>query len=99
MYNKQVTTAGIGLRYEPAPWEAGALETTEETPGSTYHVPDWVTPRANTPAPQTKTRAPSELGGDKVINSGLTKANPNALRLGTAVHLLLETLPNAPQEN
>ena len=94
-----VTTAGIGLRYEPAPWEAGALKPTEETPGSTYHVPDWVTPRAHAPAPQTNTRAPSELGGDKVINSDLAKANPNALRLGTAVHLLLETLPNAPQEN
>lgn len=93
-----ITTAGIGLRYEPKPWKEGALRQIDRRKRNNYQVPDWVKPTTSTTPPTKSPRAPSDLGGDKVVSGGLTLANPDAQRLGTAIHLLLETLPNTPQE-
>ncbi|MDT2083536.1 MAG: double-strand break repair helicase AddA [Planktomarina sp.] len=93
-----ITTAGIGLRYEPKPWKEGALRQIDRRKRNNYQVPDWVKPTTSTTPPTKSPRAPSDLGGDKVVSGSLTLANPDAQRLGTAIHLLLETLPNTPQE-
>ena len=90
------TTAGIGLRHELTPWEAGEPELGETIISNKYEVPNWVITKTSTPVLPPSPRSPSELGGEKIVNNDLTQANPNALRLGTAVHLLLETLPNVP---
>ena len=61
-------------------------------------MPDWVKPTTSTTPPSKSPRAPSDLGGEKIVSGGLTLVNPDARRLGTAIHLLLETLPNTPEE-
>jgi ATP-dependent helicase/nuclease subunit A len=91
------TAAGAGLRYEPIPWLAGGLEEVNTTTRDACVVPDWVTPSITAPIWPIAPRTPSELGGDKVVSGGLAQSNPDALRLGTAIHLLLEVLPNTDQ--
>lgn len=94
-----ITAAGVGLRYEPIPWQAGDLKEVKTTIREACVVPDWVAPSSTTPIWPIMPRAPSDLGGEKVVSGGLTQSNSNALRLGTAVHLLLETLPNTKQSS
>ena len=93
-----ITTAGIGLRYEPKPWRAGTLRQIDIRKKNNHQVPDWVKPTTSTTPPSKSPRAPSDLGGEKIVSGGLTLVNPDARRLGTAIHLLLETLPNTPEE-
>ena len=93
-----ITTAGIGLRYEPKPWRAGTLRQIDLRKKNNHQVPDWVKPTTSTTPPSKSPRAPSDLGGEKIVSGGLTLVNPDAQRLGTAIHLLLETLPNTPEE-
>ena len=93
-----ITTAGIGLRYEPKPWRAGTLRQIDLRKKNNHQVPDWVKPTTSTTPPSKSPRAPSDLGGEKIVSGGLTLVNPDARRLGTAIHLLLETLPNTPEE-
>ena len=92
-----ITAAGVGLRYEPIPWLAGELKGVNTTTRDACMVPDWVTPSTTAQIWPIVPRAPSELGGEKVVSGGLAQSNPDALRLGTAVHLLLEVLPNTKQ--
>tara|TARA_B110000211_G_scaffold207607_1_gene243509 strand:- start:111 stop:1154 length:1044 start_codon:yes stop_codon:yes gene_type:complete len=92
-----ITAAGVGLRYEPIPWLAGELKGVNTTTRDACMVPDWVTPSTTAQIWPIVPRAPSELGGEKVVSGGLAQPNPDALRLGTAVHLLLEVLPNTKQ--
>ena len=94
-----ITAVGVGLRYEPIPWQAGELKGVETTIREACLVPDWVAPSNAAPIWPIIPRTPSDLGGEKVVSGGLTQSNPNALRLGTAVHLLLETLPNTKQSS
>ncbi|MBL6845288.1 MAG: double-strand break repair helicase AddA [Planktomarina sp.] len=93
-----ITTAGIGLRYEPKPWRAGTLRQIDLRKKNNHQVPDWVKPTTSTTPPSKSPRAPSDLGSEKIVSGGLTLVNPDARRLGTAIHLLLETLPNTPEE-
>ena len=93
-----ITTAGIGLRYEPKPWRAGTLRQIDLRKKNNHQVPDWVKPTTSTTPPSKSPRAPSDLGGEKIVSDGLTLVTPDARRLGTAIHLLLETLPNTPEE-
>ena len=93
-----ITPAGIGLRYVPLLWEAGELKFTETIQKFECTVPGWVKSKASTPVMPPSPRSPSELGGEKFVTNGSTPANPDALRLGTAVHHLLETLPNLAHE-
>ena len=92
-----ITAAGVGLRYEPIPWLVGELKGVNTTTRDACMVPDWVTPSTTAQIWPIAPRAPSELGGEKVVSGGLAQSNPDALRLGTAVHLLLEVLPNTKQ--
>ena len=91
-----ITPAGIGLRYEPLLWEAGELKLTETIETFEYKVPSWVKTKTDIPVLLPGPQSPSELGGEKFVASGSTPPNPNALRLGSAVHHLLEILPNLP---
>jgi ATP-dependent helicase/nuclease subunit A len=93
-----ITAAGSGLRYEPKPWSTGALRPMEKLEREKCQVPVWAK-TTTSPVPQKiNPRAPSDLGGDKVVSNTLTEANPDALSLGEAVHSLLEVLPNIPKE-
>ena len=93
-----ITAAGSGLRYEPRPWRAGALRPMEKLEREKCQVPVWAK-TTTSPVPQKiSPRAPSDLGGDKVVSNTLADANPDALSLGEAVHTLLEVLPSIPKE-
>ena len=61
-------------------------------------VPSWAVPFAKPPQAPVSARAPSDLGGDKVLPGGAPQGAETAKRVGTAVHRLLEVLPNAPQD-
>lgn len=78
-------------------WQPGTREPLKKT------TPKAITPPTFGPTPQItapKTRAPSDLGGDKIIKGDPAGDNrDDALARGTMIHLLLEHLPHAaPQD-
>ena len=92
------TMAGMGLRYEPMQWSVGAQRDTAKPQVIKHSPPSWATPFAKPPQTPVKAHSPSDLGGDKVLPGGAPQGAENAKRMGTAVHRLLEVLPNAPQD-
>jgi ATP-dependent helicase/nuclease subunit A len=92
------TMAGMGLRYEPMQWSVGAQRDTAKPQVIKHSPPSWATPFAKPPQAPVKAHSPSDLGGDKVLPGGAPQGAENAKRMGTAVHRLLEVLPNAPQD-
>jgi len=92
------TIAGLGLRYEPLQWSVGTQRDTEKPQVIKQSVPSWAVPFAKPPQAPVSARAPSDLGGDKVLPGGAPQGAETAKRVGTAVHRLLEVLPNAPQD-
>ena len=87
------TSAGLGLRYEHLDWVSGINKNNATKVTPKIKVPNWVSQDAITPKPPNPIRAPSQLGGDKTIASTETIISNSALEHGSAVHLLLETLP------
>ena len=92
------TIAGLGLRYEPMQWSVGPISEPKQPEIIKQSVPSWVVPFAKPPQAPVSARAPSDLGGDKVLPGGSPQGAETAKRMGTAVHRLLEVLPNAPQD-
>ncbi len=83
---------GGGQRYEVGDWATGALRPPASTPTAPAPLP--VLGVAG-PAPErSTTRAPSELGGAKVLPGDPSMGDRDAaLARGTLIHLLLEHLP------
>jgi ATP-dependent helicase/nuclease subunit A len=92
------TVAGLGLRYEPMQWSAGPQSDPVQPQVMKQSVPSWAIPYTKPAQAPAAPRSPSDLGGDKVLPGGAPQDAENAKRLGTAVHRLLEVLPNAPQD-
>ncbi|MFN3644895.1 MAG: double-strand break repair helicase AddA [Gemmobacter sp.] len=86
---------GPGLRLAFGTWpEPGARESADAAPG--VALPDWAaTPAPAAPRPP-RALNPSDLGGAKALpgDAGLPEAE--AMARGTALHLLLERLPEYP---
>ncbi|MEM1373457.1 MAG: double-strand break repair helicase AddA [Pseudomonadota bacterium] len=81
-----------GRRYEPLPWPA---DLPRQSPDDTADKHPLTLPPL--PArPVATTMAPSDLGGAKTLPG--TSEDEDALTRGTAIHALLEHLPNTPQE-
>ena len=64
-------------------------------PKATF-LPDWAYQTAQHPKKDTEIRTPSTLGGAKAL-PGQGENTQTAMERGTALHLLLEHLPNLPQ--
>ena len=92
------TISGLGLRYEPMQWSVGPISDPKQTEIIKQSVPSWAVPFAKPPQAPVNARAPSDLGGDKVLPGGAPQGAETAKRMGTAVHRLLEVLPNAPKD-
>ena len=92
------TVAGLGLRYEPMQWSTGPQSDPVQPQIMKQSVPSWAIPYTKPAQAPAAPRSPSDLGGDKVLPGGAPQDAENAKRLGTAVHRLLEVLPNAPQD-
>lgn len=63
-------------------------------------LPKWIAEISPAPKAREKTLSPSNLGGAKALPSETEAVDEEvAMRRGTLIHLLLEHLPNTPQEN
>jgi ATP-dependent helicase/nuclease subunit A len=91
------TIAGLGLRHEPMQWSVGPKTDPVKAQIIKQSVPSWAIPFTKPPQAPKTARAPSDLGGDKVLPGGAPQGAETAKRMGTAVHQLLEVLPNAAQ--
>jgi len=86
------------LRYEPMQLSTGPQSDPVQPQVMKQSVPSWAIPYTKPAQAPAAPRSPSDLGGDKVLPGGAPQDAENAKRLGTAVHRLLEVLPNAPQD-
>jgi len=83
-------------RFEQSPWpETAAPPSRDARPETCQDVPDWARRHATTPEPGARFCSPSDLGGAKAL-AGEGDETEVAMARGTAVHMLLEHLPNLP---
>ncbi|MFQ6546475.1 double-strand break repair helicase AddA [Aestuariibius sp. 2305UL40-4] len=91
---------GDGLRLSHLEWDGPVAETSKSQKQKDSPIPLALLtppPRAERPAP---TLSPSALGGLKTLPGEAAGADPEAARLhGVLVHRLLETLPDAAEED
>ena len=87
------------LRLEHGVWplhkmaKSPYIETNDTLVSPVYHTP------VNTPAAHANPITPSDLGGAKVIAGDSDEADTEAaMQRGTHIHLLLETLPQIPED-
>lgn len=86
---------GSGLRLEAGTWD-GEPSCTQENMAKTGSIlPKWAKMAAANPKRDTKTLAPSDLGGAKAL-AGEGLSEQDAMQRGNHIHLLLEHLPNHP---
>ncbi len=90
---------GEGLRFSHGDWEALPLVSAQEKIAKNIILPEIFMSAAPDYHPPVATLKPSDLGGAKAIagESGLDE--DAAMARGTALHLLLENLPNLPQSH
>ncbi len=90
------TDAGQGIRRHAfGDWPLPATKT--DTGATSLALPGWLT-RPAPPAPQgPRILSPSDLGGPKALPGEAATENDEAMRRGTALHLLLERLPALPR--
>jgi thioredoxin len=88
------------LRLEHGVWplhkmaKSPYIETNDTLVSPVYHTP------VNTPAAHANPITPSDLGGAKVIAGDSDEADTEAaMQRGTHIHLLLETLPQIPEDS
>ncbi|MDB6178115.1 double-strand break repair helicase AddA [Paracoccus sp. Z330] len=101
LHRSQIDIDGIGsaLRLSYGEWPSEPVQQDDTPPRPKVSLPDW----ANLPAPPPPERilptAATSLGGAKVIGAMVENADPAAAMLrGTRLHLLLEHLPDTPQD-
>jgi ATP-dependent helicase/nuclease subunit A len=92
------TPVGEGLRFDLGTgWDEGALVVPDPVARVVAEVPDWARVPPEPAAPDHAPRAPTSLGGDKVILATGTGRDPvteeAAMLRGTRLHLLFEHLP------
>lgn len=87
--------AGGALRYQVGDWPAPAVETALTLP-KLPDLPDWAMIAAADPARLPGLISPSDLGGAKVLPGEVDGSTEDEAKArGTALHLLLEHLPQA----
>jgi ATP-dependent helicase/nuclease subunit A len=89
-----ITLAGGVLRHEFGTWPAAALQTAPNTAPKPATLPLWATSMAPEAPRPSLPFAPSRLMGAKTSLDGAGDAE--AMARGTAIHLLLEHLPDYP---
>ncbi|GFE64771.1 double-strand break repair helicase AddA [Litoreibacter roseus] len=89
----------VALRLSHLSWpEPQRHQTVELVMAEKSALPDWAYASTIAPRPASKTYAPSDLGGAKVIFRDKTSEPNDGKERGTAVHLLLEHLAPLPDE-
>ncbi len=87
------------LRYHFGKWPLSVAQTAPPQAAPPASLPEWVL-TASPPAPrEVRFLSPSNLGGEKVLLGETDTAPENAMARGTALHLLLERLPEANASN
>jgi ATP-dependent helicase/nuclease subunit A len=85
--------AGNGIRRHAfGDWPLRAPKA--RTDGKASVLPDWLAHPAPVPAPPQRVLSPSDLGGAKALPGETEQDTEAAKRRGTALHLLLERLPD-----
>ncbi len=94
------TELGVGLRLESGDWGMLAAGPTAPVQPATRDLPAWAKSRS-APAQKAKpTLSPSDLGGGKAMPGEHAGWDETASKArGTAIHLLLEHLPNHAQKD
>lgn len=90
---------GPGQRFQLGTWPdrlADAPAAAQPVP--VVDLPDWVALPAPTAAPVRPVLSPSSLGGAKALPGDMGRDEAQAKRHGAMVHLLLEHLPDWPQD-
>ncbi|MDE9450126.1 double-strand break repair helicase AddA [Aliiroseovarius sp. Z3] len=88
---------GPGKRFAAGDWPAPAVNDKAEIEDCPSDLPDWLTARAETPAPSVKPISPSDLGGAKALaGEDAFGSTDDAKKRGRQIHLLLEHLPGIP---
>lgn len=81
-------------------WPADLTETAQDRQDNTplLPLPDWTIQPVPAASAQVKPISPSDLGGAKALaGPGVALSEDEAKARGTAIHILLEKLPDAPQ--
>ncbi|MCT8158596.1 double-strand break repair helicase AddA [Pseudoruegeria sp. SHC-113] len=88
-----------GLRLETGAWPQTASDGAGAQDAPLPDLPEWAAQRAQPrPSAQTPVLTPSDLGGAKALAGVLEDWDEEAaLQRGTAIHLLLEHLPDHPE--
>ena len=94
-----ITPNGQGLRFATKSWKAGNLRAGKTSKTKNFQLPDWIRPTTGTNPPPASPRAPSDLGGHKVMPGKMKPSSTEAQKLGIAIHTLLEVLPKTEQKN
>lgn len=89
---------GAGLRLEHGNWGGTVSDRTQPATTVTTDVPAFLKTPAPEPTPQNTTLSPSDLGGAKALGGELGRDPEAAMQRGTWLHLLLEHLPQHPQD-
>lgn len=91
--------SGQGLRYSHGDW-SGPAHTTQNVPKETCpEIPAFATSNPADPSPVKQTLSPSDLGGAKALAGDAGLDEEAAKRRGNQIHLLLEHLPDHPQDS
>jgi ATP-dependent helicase/nuclease subunit A len=89
---------GSGLRLEHGDWDTLPLEVREITVRQKVQLPPQLTQPAAPYVGPPAALAPSDLGGAKALPGEVGQSEDIAKARGTAIHLLLEHLPDRPRE-
>ena len=90
---------GVGKRVSFGDWDGLHQRPEKRTAEKNTHLPDWVALGPTFPAGEEDILNPSDLGGAKAIWGQEGEDEATAMRRGTQIHLLLETLPKiTPQD-
>ena len=91
--------SGIGARYEHGAWPE-RTGTPKEKALNTTELPSWVQKTAVIDNEAAPFLSPSDLGGAKALSgSASSRDEEAAMRYGNQLHLLLEHLPNHPEQD
>ncbi|MEI6798493.1 MAG: double-strand break repair helicase AddA, partial [Pseudomonadota bacterium] len=96
MARLETTARPNGLRHQSGPWPEVSLQS--QASAVPDHAPeDWMFMQTEHPAKAEPALSPSDLGGAKALAGALGEDSETAKARGTALHLLLQHLPDHPQ--